>query len=182
VARPRPKARAASGSGALLVPLPPNLTNRHAAPAQYVRIDHTVYQPANCASVILAATGSRVKVKLRSNSTRRKTGASRCGKNSAYLRQLWRVDERTRTAYPCSLRVCGQALQGVAEACKSRIPKGVSFPCLAACCTVLRSRWYQDGRQLQADGSPMARTRDRRSHNPPTSVSGRCRTLHNRLI
>jgi hypothetical protein len=26
-----------------------------------------------------------------------------------------------------------------------------------------------------------ARTRDLRSHNPPTSVSGRCRTLQNRL-
>src|SRR5919112_635378 len=56
-----------------------------------------------------------------------------------------RADERTRTAYPCSLRVIGHVLQGVAQACKSRISKGVSFPCLAECCTVLRSRWYQSG-------------------------------------
>jgi hypothetical protein len=90
VARPRPKARAASGAGAILVLLPPNRTNRNAAPAHYVRIDHTAYQPANCASVILTATGSRVKVKLRSKSTRRKTGASRCGDNPAYLYRFWK--------------------------------------------------------------------------------------------
>jgi hypothetical protein len=41
------------------------------------------------------------------------------------------------------LRVITQTLQGFARGCKSRIFKGVSFPCLAACCTVLRSRWYQ---------------------------------------
>jgi hypothetical protein len=45
----------------------------------------------------------------------------------------------------CSLRVMHQVLQGFAEGCKSRIFRGVSFPCLAACCTVLRSRWYQNG-------------------------------------
>src|SRR5215216_4716117 len=45
----------------------------------------------------------------------------------------------------CSLRVIGQALQGCAGGCKCRIFRGVSFPCLAACCTVLRSRWYQSG-------------------------------------
>src|SRR5829696_2650281 len=56
-----------------------------------------------------------------------------------------RADERTRTAYPCSLRVITQALQGCAGACKSRISKGVSFLYLAECCTVLRSRWYQSG-------------------------------------
>jgi hypothetical protein len=99
VARPRPKARAASGSGALLVPLPPNRTNRHAAPAQYVRIDHTVYQPANCASVILAATGSRVKVKLRSNSTRRKTGPRVAGRIPLIYTDSGRTDERTRTSF-----------------------------------------------------------------------------------
>jgi hypothetical protein len=43
----------------------------------------------------------------------------------------------------CSLRVIGRALQGFAQACKSRISKRVSYPCLAECCTVLRSRWYQ---------------------------------------
>src|SRR5215213_7593000 len=45
----------------------------------------------------------------------------------------------------CSLRVITQALQGCAGDCKCRIFRGVSFPCLAACCTVLRSRWYQSG-------------------------------------
>jgi hypothetical protein len=45
----------------------------------------------------------------------------------------------------CSLRVIGQALQRLAEACKSRISKPFSIPRVAACCTVLRSRWYQSG-------------------------------------
>ena len=36
-------------------------------------------------------------------------------------------------------------LQGCARSCKSRISKRVFFPCLAECCTVLRSRWYQSG-------------------------------------
>jgi hypothetical protein len=45
----------------------------------------------------------------------------------------------------CSLRVIHQALQGFADGCKTRIPKPVSFLCLALCCTVLRSRWYQSG-------------------------------------
>src|SRR5215217_8512228 len=43
------------------------------------------------------------------------------------------------------LRVITQALQGCAGGCKHRIFRGVSFPRLAACCTVLRSRWYQSG-------------------------------------
>ncbi len=50
-----------------------------------------------------------------------------------------------RTADLSSLRVIGHALQGFAQACKSRIFRGVSFPCLAQCCAVLRSRWYQSG-------------------------------------
>ena len=56
-----------------------------------------------------------------------------------------RADERTRTAYPCSLRVIGHVLQGVAQACKCRISKLLSLLWVAACCTVLRSRWYQCG-------------------------------------
>jgi hypothetical protein len=63
----------------------------------------------------------------------------------AYLRRLERADERTRTAYPCSLRVIGRALQGCAGGCKFRISKGVSLLRVAACCTVLRSRWCQSG-------------------------------------
>jgi hypothetical protein len=61
------------------------------------------------------------------------------------LQENQRADERTRTAYPCSLRVVGQALQGFAEGCKHRISKRVSFLCLAPCCIVLRCRWYQSG-------------------------------------
>jgi hypothetical protein len=45
----------------------------------------------------------------------------------------------------CSLRVINQVLQGFARVCKNRIFKGISFLCFAACCTVLRSRWYQSG-------------------------------------
>jgi hypothetical protein len=56
-----------------------------------------------------------------------------------------RADERTRTADLVSLRVITQALQRFAQGCISPIFRGVSFPCLAACCTVLRSRWYQSG-------------------------------------
>src|ERR671921_1457464 len=72
---------------------------------------------------------------------------------SSFLRVLQekrRADERTRTAYPCSLRVITQALQGCAQDCKCRISKPVTFLRLAECCTVLRSRWCQSGvRRLQ---------------------------------
>jgi hypothetical protein len=56
-----------------------------------------------------------------------------------------RAEERTRTADLFSLRVIHQVLQGFARACKSPINRPLSFLCLALCCTVLRSRWYQDG-------------------------------------
>ena len=36
-------------------------------------------------------------------------------------------------------------MQGFAQACKSPINRPLSFLCLALCCTVLRSRWYQSG-------------------------------------
>ena len=52
------------------------------------------------------------------------------GKNSAYLRQFWRADERTRTAYPCSLRVRNKGLQAIAVACyglQSSYLSGISF-------------------------------------------------------
>jgi hypothetical protein len=61
------------------------------------------------------------------------------------LQEKLRADERTRTADLISLRVITQALQGCAGDCKCRIFRGVSFLCLAQCCTVLRSRWYQSG-------------------------------------
>src|SRR5215211_7716158 len=61
-------------------------------------------------------------------------------------RMFWR-EEPTSGLEPltCSLRVIHQALQGFAGDCKCRIFRGVSFPCLASCCSVLRSRWYQSG-------------------------------------
>src|SRR5215211_5025381 len=62
----------------------------------------------------------------------------------AYLRRIERADERTRTADLISLRVIHQALLGVAWGCKSPISNGFSFPWLALCCTVLRSRWCQE--------------------------------------
>jgi hypothetical protein len=64
-----------------------------------------------------------------------------------FLRLLQAKREPTSGLEPltCSLRVITQALQGVAQLCKSRIPKPVSFLRFAPCCTVLRSRWYQSG-------------------------------------
>ena len=43
------------------------------------------------------------------------------------------------------LRVITQALQGVAQACHSRISKPLSLLSFARCCTVLRSQWCQSG-------------------------------------
>jgi len=40
---------------------------------------------------------------------------------------------------PCSLRVCGQELLRVARACKFRIDKGFSVPCIAHHCRILHS-------------------------------------------
>src|SRR5919112_1323155 len=65
-----------------------------------------------------------------------------------YLAYLWtikRADERTRTADLISLRVIGHVLQGLAQGCNSRISRRLSLLWVAACCTVLRSRWYQSG-------------------------------------
>src|SRR5215216_3610524 len=55
----------------------------------------------------------------------------------------------------CSLRVISQALHGVARSCKSRISRRLSLLCLASCCTVLRSRWYQDGISPLRIGHPL---------------------------
>ena len=59
---------------------------------------------------------------------------------SAYLWAKQRADERTRTADLISLRVCGQWLLGIAEACKHCITKPVCFLWLAACCSAMVSR------------------------------------------
>src|SRR5215210_8142375 len=56
-----------------------------------------------------------------------------------------RADDRTRTADLLQLRVIGQALQRCAGGCKCRISRRLSLLWVAACCTVLRSRWYQCG-------------------------------------
>jgi hypothetical protein len=56
-----------------------------------------------------------------------------------------RADERTRTADLLQLRVIIHVLQGLAEGCNSRLSKPISLLRVAACCTVLRSRWCQSG-------------------------------------
>jgi hypothetical protein len=61
------------------------------------------------------------------------------------MNRLARADERAHTADLISLRVIHQELQGCAGVCKTRISTGVSFLRVAARCTVLRSRWYQNG-------------------------------------
>ena len=55
--------------------------------------------------------------------------------------------EPTRGLEPltCSLRVIGSGVAGVCRELQLPHFRGVSFLCLAACCTVLRSRWYQSG-------------------------------------
>jgi hypothetical protein len=92
-----------------------------------------------------------------------------------------RADERTRTAYPCSLRVITQALQGFARACKCRIFRRLSLLRVAACCTELLSRWYQSGIRTSDSYSltsdPMAPTHDLRSHNPPNPAFRCCPML-----
>ena|SRR5918993_2458543 len=64
---------------------------------------------------------------------------------SALMRRRQRPDERTRTAHLLQLRVINKALQGCAGGCRCRIFRGIPFPWLAACCTVLRSGWCQGG-------------------------------------
>jgi hypothetical protein len=73
---------------------------------------------------------------------------------SAHLSRFGRADERTRSAYPCSLRVIIQVLQGVARTCKFRICRRFSLLRLALHCTVLRSRWCQSGVRGPAITSP----------------------------
>jgi hypothetical protein len=58
---------------------------------------------------------------------------------------LGRADERTRTADLTSLRVIHQALQEFAGPCKTRSCRQLCLLWVAVCCTVLRSRWYQSG-------------------------------------
>jgi hypothetical protein len=65
----------------------------------------------------------------------------------AYSVYLCGMREPTSGLEPltCSQRVIIQALQGFADGCKTRIPRPISCLRFALCCTVLRSRWYQNG-------------------------------------
>jgi hypothetical protein len=85
------------------------------------------------------------------------------------LRPNKRADERTRTAYPCSLRVITQPLQGCAGSCKCRVFRRLFLLQVAACCTVLRCRWYQIGIRMCDSYSltvgPMACRRTLRHHS-----------------
>jgi hypothetical protein len=56
----------------------------------------------------------------------------------------------------CSLRVSSQALQRLAQGCKPCISRPISFRCIASFCTVLRSRWCQNGVTLVSAGSVFA--------------------------
>ena len=57
----------------------------------------------------------------------------------------WRAPTSGLEPLTSSLGVIHEALQVCAGDRKCRMFRGVSFPCLAACCTVLCSRWYQSG-------------------------------------
>jgi hypothetical protein len=58
----------------------------------------------------------------------------------AFCRYFVRADERTRTADLISLRVrCGRWLLSVAGVCKFRLDSGISVPCIAQYCRVLRA-------------------------------------------
>ncbi len=69
-------------------------------------------------------------------------GAS-CAIYLSRLRESRRADSNRLPLL--QLRVIIQALQGFAQACKSRISRQFSFLRFALRCTVLRSRWYQSG-------------------------------------
>src|SRR3712207_386661 len=71
------------------------------------------------------------------------SGVKVVSKLSKPIRESRRADSNRLTLL--QLRVIHQALQGYAEACKSRISKGFSLLRLALRCTALRSRWCQGG-------------------------------------
>src|SRR5215208_6820051 len=71
---------------------------------------------------------------------------------------LWDLQEKQESRQADSnrlpllqLRVIGQALQKLARTCKYRISTRLSLLRVAACCTVLRSRWYQSGIRENVD-------------------------------
>jgi hypothetical protein len=111
------------------------------------KVRPTVFDSPMASAAFVSFTSAHVAHRLNvpwEMDTRSKAGHCVCSAPHRYT-ELERAEERTRTADPISLRVIGQALQGFAGDCKSRIFRGVSFLRLAECCTVLRSRWYQSG-------------------------------------
>src|SRR5829696_6419214 len=73
---------------------------------------------------------------------------------SEYLAHCAQIESRRREPtsglepLTCSLRVRKRVLPGCAQSCKPRISEPVSFLCFAPSCTVLRSRWYQNGMKI----------------------------------
>ena len=70
----------------------------------------------------------------------------------------------------CSLRVSSQALQGCAVGCNPCISKRFSPLWLALCCTVLRSRWYQQRHSSCTIVLTRARIRSTPSTSRHTSI------------
>ena len=66
------------------------------------------------------------------------------------------------------------SVAGVCRGLQMRIFRGVSFPCLAACCTVSRSRWCQSGVKIalvapgEREGAYTARTKAASLNTTPT--------------
>src|SRR5215212_6692102 len=91
-------------------------------------------------------SADRAKTDIPSRS-RTSLGAETSWDSAAFLENCdkKKADERARTADLLSLRVIIQALQRFAHSCKCRINKELSVLRVAACCTVLRSRWCQSG-------------------------------------
>jgi hypothetical protein len=101
-------------------------------------------QPPGRGSEFVPPSGKRKPLERScQNPTAMNQKLSPCPTQSVCLRRFKRADERTRTADLISLRVISQVLQGFARACNSRISKPVSLLRFAACCIVLRFRWYQ---------------------------------------
>ena len=147
--------------------------HRSNGPYQRISLRHLLCSATICSTPM---QGTRSWDRVYCCPTAAKPPVERAG-HSTFLRYLQvkrRADERTRTAYPCSLRVITQALQGFARGCKSPISKRLSSLRVAACCTVLRFRWYQSGIKTSDSYSltagPMACPRDLRSHNPSRHI------------
>jgi hypothetical protein len=101
--------------------------HRSNGPYQRISLRHLLCSATICSTPM---QGTRSWDRVYCCPTAAKPPVERAG-HSTFLRYLQvkrRADERTRTAYPCSLRVCGQWLLRVALACKSRINRRLLFP------------------------------------------------------